>query len=57
MDAFYAATVQAVEEAVINALVVNKDMEGRDGHKSHALSHELIQSKMGNRPKPGDQEL
>jgi len=54
MDAFYAATVQAVEEAVINALVVNKDMEGRDGHKSHALSHELIQSKMGNRPKPGD---
>lgn len=54
MDAFYAATVQAVEEAVINALVVNKDMEGRDGHKSHALSHELIQSKMGNRPKPRD---
>jgi L-aminopeptidase/D-esterase-like protein len=42
MDAFYTATVQAVEEAVINALVVNKDMEGRDGHKSYALTHELI---------------
>lgn len=45
MDAFYTATVQAVEEAVINALVVNKDMEGRAGHKSYALSHELIHSK------------
>ena len=54
MDAFYAATVQAVEEAVINALVVNKDMEGRDGHKSYALSHELIQSKMGIGPRSGD---
>lgn len=48
MDAFYTATVQAVEEAVINALVVNKDMEGRDGHKSYALRHELIQSKFKN---------
>jgi len=37
MDDFYRATVEAVEEAVINALVVNKDMEGRDGHKSYAL--------------------
>jgi L-aminopeptidase/D-esterase-like protein len=44
MDAFYTATVQAVEEAVINALVVNKDMQGRDGHKSYALTHELIRS-------------
>lgn len=44
MDPFYTATVQAVEEAVINALVVNKDMQGRNGHKSYALTHEFIQS-------------
>jgi len=54
MDAFYTATVQAVEEAVINALVVNKDMEGRGGHKSYALRHELIQSKFRTQPQFGD---
>jgi L-aminopeptidase/D-esterase-like protein len=45
MDPFYTAVVQAVEEAVINALVVNEDIAGREGHKSFALTHELIQSK------------
>ena len=37
MDAFYAAVVQSVEEAVLNALVVNDDMVGRDGHRSPRL--------------------
>jgi len=37
MDAFYAAVVQAVEEAVLNCLVVNADMVGRRGHLSPAL--------------------
>jgi L-aminopeptidase/D-esterase-like protein len=37
MDPFYAAVVQAVEEAVLNALVVNADMVGRDGHRSPRL--------------------
>ncbi|MDX1892600.1 P1 family peptidase [Mycolicibacterium sp. 050158] len=37
MDAFYTAVVQAVEEAVLNALVVNHDMVGRDGHRSPRL--------------------
>lgn len=54
MDAFYTATVHAVEEAVINALVVNKDMEGRGGHKSYALRHEFIQSKFRTQPQSGD---
>ena len=49
MDVFYTATVQAVEEAVINALVANKDMTGRDGHKSYALRHELIKSRFETR--------
>jgi L-aminopeptidase/D-esterase-like protein len=42
MDAFYEATVQAVEEAVLNALIVNEDVEGRDGHVSYALPHSEI---------------
>jgi L-aminopeptidase/D-esterase-like protein len=37
MDPFYAAVVQSVEEAVLNALVVNADMVGRDGHGSPRL--------------------
>jgi L-aminopeptidase/D-esterase-like protein len=37
MDAFYTGVVQAVEEAVLNALVVNEDMIGRDGHRSPRL--------------------
>jgi L-aminopeptidase/D-esterase-like protein len=37
MDDLYAAVVQCVEEAVLNALVVNEDMVGRDGHRSPRL--------------------
>jgi D-aminopeptidase len=37
MDAFYAAVVQSAEEAVLNSLVVNVDMVGRDGHRSPRL--------------------
>lgn len=37
LDAFYTAVVQSVEEAVLNALVVNDDMVGRDGHRSPRL--------------------
>ncbi|WP_370737184.1 DmpA family aminopeptidase [Mycolicibacterium aurum] len=37
MDDLYAAVVQCVEEAVLNALVVNDDMTGRDGHRSPRL--------------------
>ena len=39
IDPFYTAVVEAVEEAVVNALVVNADMVGRDGHRSPALPH------------------
>ena len=37
IDPFYAAVVQATEEAVANALIANEDMTGRDGHRSPAL--------------------
>ena len=43
IDPFYAAAVYAVEEAVLNALVVNETMTGRDGHRSPALNHDVLQ--------------
>ncbi len=39
IDPLYTATVEAVEEAVANALVAARDVEGRDGHRSYALPH------------------
>lgn len=42
IDPFYAATVQAVEEAVVNALVAGREMVGRDGHRSPALPHDTL---------------
>ena len=47
MDDLYTAVVQAVEEAVLNALVVNDDMVGRDGHRSPALPHERLLALLG----------
>lgn len=37
LDALYAATVQAVEESVVNALVAAETMVGRNGFRSPAL--------------------
>jgi L-aminopeptidase/D-esterase-like protein len=42
MDPFFTAVVQATEEAVINALVANEDMTGRDGHRVPALPRDRI---------------
>ena len=39
LDPVFAATVQATEEAVINALVAAEDMTGIDNHHVSALSH------------------
>jgi D-aminopeptidase len=46
MDDLYTATVQAVEEAVLNALINNADMTGRDSHYTHALPHELLAERL-----------
>lgn len=46
MDHFYAATVQSVEEAVVNSLICNETMVGRDGNTSYALPHELIKERI-----------
>jgi D-aminopeptidase len=37
LDPFFEAVIQATEEAVVNALIANEDMTGRDGHRSPAL--------------------
>lgn len=42
MDGFYEAVVEAVEEAVLNALVANETMTGRAGHRSPALPRERL---------------
>jgi D-aminopeptidase len=42
LDPFFAAVVQAAEEAVANALVANEDMTGRDGHATPALPRDQV---------------
>jgi len=42
MSPLFAATVQAVEEAVINAMVAAETMIGVDGHKAVALPHDRL---------------
>ena len=42
LDPYYEAVVQATEEAVVNALVANEDMTGRDGHRTPALPRDLV---------------
>src|SRR5437588_1068310 len=42
MDPLFAATVQATEEAIVNALIDNHDMVGRDNHRVEALPHERV---------------
>ncbi len=39
LDALFAATVQATEEAIVNAMVAARDMEGTDGRYAKALPH------------------
>ena len=42
LDPIFEATVQAVEEAIVNALVNNQDMTGRDGHRVDALPRDRV---------------
>ena len=43
IGAIFEATVQATEEAIINALVAGETMTGVDGHRVEAISHERLQ--------------
>src|SRR5664279_4411770 len=42
LDPIFTAVVQATEEAVVNALVDNQSMTGRDDHKVEALPHDRL---------------
>jgi D-aminopeptidase len=47
IDPLLAATVQATEEAIINALVAAKTMRGVDGRTFYALPHERLREVLG----------
>lgn len=47
IDPFYAAVVEATEEAVVNALVGARDLVGRAGHTSVALPHAEVRAAFG----------
>jgi L-aminopeptidase/D-esterase-like protein len=42
MDPLFTAVVQAAEEAVLNAMVANEEMTGRDGHRVPALPRDRV---------------
>jgi L-aminopeptidase/D-esterase-like protein len=42
IDGLFAATVQSVEEAIVNALVANEEMHGRLGRRVPALPHDRV---------------
>jgi len=42
MDPLFAGVVQATEEAVVNALIDNHSMTGRDNHRVDALPHDRL---------------
>ena len=42
----YAATVQATEEAIVNAMVAARDMQGKDGSRVYALPHDRLREVM-----------
>jgi L-aminopeptidase/D-esterase-like protein len=42
LNPIFAATVESVEEAIVNALVAGKPMTGVDGHRVEALPHDEL---------------
>jgi D-aminopeptidase len=46
LNAFFAATIQAVDEAVLNSLAANESMTGADDHVVHALPHDEVRALM-----------
>ena len=47
IDATFRATVEATEEAVIDSMLCNRTMVGRDGNRSIALPHDELLAIMG----------
>jgi L-aminopeptidase/D-esterase-like protein len=53
MDPLFAAVVYATEEAVLNALVANDPMTGRDGHVVPALPRDRVAARFRGHPAHG----
>jgi L-aminopeptidase/D-esterase-like protein len=47
LDPWFEAVVQATHEAVVNSLIANADMTGRDGHFVPALPHAPLLALLG----------
>jgi D-aminopeptidase len=47
LDPFFDAVVQTIEEAILNALVANADMTGRDGNFVPALPRDRLAALFG----------
>jgi L-aminopeptidase/D-esterase-like protein len=46
LDPLFAATVQATEEAIVNALIAGRDMVGDQGHVVRAIDHKALRELM-----------
>ena len=46
LDPLFAATAQATEEAIVNALIAARDMTGDRGHYAKALPHDELMAKL-----------
>ena len=42
LDPIFTAAVESVEEAIVNAVVANHSMTGRDGHRVDAIPHDRL---------------
>jgi D-aminopeptidase len=47
IDPFFEAVVQATEEAILNSMIANEAMTGRDGNFVPALPHEVVKAALG----------
>jgi D-aminopeptidase len=44
LDPLFRATVEATEEAIVNAMVAAQDMTGIDDHRIIAIPHEALRT-------------
>jgi D-aminopeptidase len=44
LDPIFLATVEATEEAIINAMIAAEDMTGTDGHYAKAIDHDALRA-------------
>lgn len=55
LDPLFRGTVEATEEAIVNAMIAARDMRGQDGHFVNAIPHDelrAVMAKYGRAPQP-----